>query len=104
MLVIAIGVMGSVHADDRTKTLGALNTEPGIGNASISLVDEALPSIARVLNEVSLYYTDGALHFTRGVGGAGNALRLLRLLNHGMRAQMGKVPVASSKEDYPLEL
>ena len=104
MLVIAIGVMGSVHADDRTKMLGALNTEPGIGNASISLVDEALPSIARVLNEVSLYYTDGALHFTRGVGSAGNALRLLRLLNHGMRAQMGKFPVASSKEDYPLEL
>ena len=78
-----------------------------LDTASISLVDEvdeALASIAKVLNEVSLHYTDGALHFTRGVGGAGNALRLLRLLNHGMRAQMGKLPVASSKEDYPLEL
>ncbi len=72
--------------------------------ASISLVNEALASIAKVLNEVSLHYMDSALGFTLGVGGAGNALRLLRLLHHGMRAQMGKLPVASSKEDYPPEL
>jgi len=30
-LMIAIGVMGSVHANDRTKMLDALNIEPGIG-------------------------------------------------------------------------
>jgi len=33
-----------------------------LDTASISLVDEALASIAKVLNEVSLHYTDGALH------------------------------------------
>lgn len=72
--------------------------------ASMSLVDEALASIAMVSNEVSFHYTDEALHFTRGVGGAGNVLRLLRLLHHGMRAQMGNLPGGLSEKDYPREL
>jgi len=94
------------HSLNRNTTLG-IGYSPMplvLDTASISLVDEALASIAKVLNEVSLHYTDGALHFTRGVGGAGNALRLLHLLNHGRRAQMGKLPGASSKEEYPPEL
>lgn len=92
------------HIAHRDLDLAMNKSAKELDTASISLVDEALASIAKVLNEVSLHYTDGALHFTRGVGGAGNALRLLHLLNHGMRAQMGKLPGASSKEDYPLEL
>jgi hypothetical protein len=53
---------------------------------------------------VSLHYIDGALHFTRGVGGAGNAHKLLLLLHHGIRAQMGKLPGDSFEEDYSREL
>jgi hypothetical protein len=68
----------------------------------MSLVDEALTSIAKVLNEVSLHYTEEALHLTRGVGGAGNAHKLLLL--HGIRAQMGKIPGGTFEEDYPREL
>ena len=60
--------------------------------ASGSQVREALDAIEAVLNEVHLHYMDGWLVFSRNVGGAGNALSLLRLLHDGLRARAGKAP------------
>jgi hypothetical protein len=39
-LVIAIGVMGSARADDRTKMRDALNIEPGIGYGLMTGMNE----------------------------------------------------------------
>ncbi|WGJ14464.1 hypothetical protein QEV83_17840 [Methylocapsa sp. D3K7] len=53
-------------------------------------VQDALGAIASVLNEPHLHYMDSWLVFSGNVGGAGNALSLLRLLHDGLRARAGK--------------
>jgi hypothetical protein len=59
--------------------------------ATKKAVDEALAAIGSVLSEVSLHYMGPWLHFTPNVGGAGNALALLRLLQHGLIARKWKL-------------
>ena len=44
-LVIAIGVMGSARADDRTKMRDALNIEPGIGYGLMTGMNETVPKL-----------------------------------------------------------
>ncbi|MGH9830989.1 MAG: hypothetical protein ACREDR_47905, partial [Blastocatellia bacterium] len=57
--------------------------------ATMKAVNEAIDAIGRVLKEVHLHYI-GALGFSRNVGDAGNALALLRLLQHGLIARKWK--------------
>jgi len=68
-------------------------------------VEDALSAIASVLDEVHLHYMDGSLFFSRNVGGAANALSLLRLLHHGLIARkwnlLEKLPF---QETYPPDL
>ena len=52
--------------------------------ATMKMVDEAISAIGSVLKEVHRHYMDGALGFSPGVGDAGNALSLLRLLEDGL--------------------
>lgn len=67
------------------------SAEP-LKTASGVQVREGLDAIEGVLNEVHLHYMGGSLIFSRNVGGAGNALSLLRLLHDGLRAREGKAP------------
>jgi hypothetical protein len=59
--------------------------------ATKKAVDEALDGIGSVLKEVHLHYMDGVLGFSHNVGDAGNALSLLRLLQHGLIAWKWKL-------------
>ena len=62
------------------------SAEP-LKTASGVQVREGLDAIEGVLNEVHLHYMGGSLIFSRNVGGAGNALSLLRLLQDGLKAR-----------------
>ena len=56
-----------------------------LGEANGIKVRDALSAIENVLIEVSWHYMGDNLFFSRNVGGAGNALSLLRLLQDGLR-------------------
>ncbi|MGO9232988.1 MAG: hypothetical protein ACLP4V_02430 [Methylocella sp.] len=72
--------------------------------ATIKVVDEAINAIGSVLKEVHLHYV-GALSFSCNVGGAGNALSLLRLLQHGLIAREKKLlELLPFEEAYPRDI
>jgi hypothetical protein len=72
--------------------------------ATMKMVDEAIDAIGSVLKEVHLHYV-GALSFSRNVGDAGNALSLLRLLQHGLIAREKKLlDLLPFEEAYPRDI
>ena len=72
--------------------------------ATMKAVDEAIDAIGNVIKEVHLHYI-GGLSFSRTVGGAGNALSLLRLLQHGLIVRTKKLlELLPFEEAYPRDI
>ena len=72
--------------------------------ATIKVVSEAIDAIGSVLKEMHIHYV-GVLSFSCNVGDAGNALSLLRLLQHGLIAREKKLlELLPFEEAYPRDI
>jgi len=108
-LVDAASERSDVCRDHRNRQLAHLDLDlltnqsaKPLEAATTKMVGEAIDAIGSVLKEVHIQYVGGALHFSRNVGGAGNALMLLRLLQHGLIARDKKLlDMLPIKEAYP---
>jgi hypothetical protein len=68
------------------------------------VVSEAIDAIGSVLKEMHIHYV-GVLSFSCNVGDAGNALSLLRLLQHGLIAREKKLlELLPFEEAYPRDI